>query len=116
MRILFIGGRSIKNDAIIKVLESETDSDIQNVTFDELYSQDDRYLLLILDLLSNAKTFQDYIRIVKEKNISEYLVAMYDRASNLNEQSLKEAGADYCFSLDSDPRELINIIAEINET
>jgi len=116
MRILFIGDQSIRNDAIIKVVESETDQNIQQITFDELHSQDERYLLLILDLLANSRTFEDYIRIVKEEDISDFLVAIYDGSSNLNEQSLKEAGADYCFSLDSDPGELVNIISDVNGT
>lgn len=114
MRILFIGEQSVRNDAIIKVIESETDGDIQQTTFDELQSRDGRCFLLILDLLTHARSFEDYIRIVKEENISDFLVAVYDGSSNLNEQSLKEAGADYCFSLDSDPGELVNIISDVN--
>ena len=114
MRILFVGDQSIRNDAIIKVIESKTDRDIQQITFDELHSQDERYLFLILDLLDNSRSFEDCIRIIKGENISDFLVAIYDGSSNLNEQSLKEAGADYCFSLDSDPRELVNIISDVN--
>lgn len=118
MRILLIGDQSIQNDALTSILNSEDDWEIERITHDQFQdgiSSDRKYQISLIDFISSPYNPDEYMRDIREKKIAEYFVALCeDRFKELNE-SLIEAGANLCFSIDSETDELLQIVSQLNE-
>lgn len=117
MRILLIGDQSIQNDAVKSILDSETGREIWHLTHAEVQdgvAVSEESLVSLVDLNSFPGKPVDYVQYIKEKNLSKYLVALCADHHNGLRKALNEAGADYCFSIDSEPEELIQVISHLN--
>ena len=116
MRILLIGDQSLQNDAIKSILSSEIGRKIWHLTHAQI--QDGmtitkEFLVSLIDLVSFSEQPVEYVQYLKGKNLSKYLVVLHPPKHDGLNNALVEAGADYCFSIDSEPEELIQTISQL---
>lgn len=117
MRILLIGDQSMQNDAVKSILSSEVGCDIRHLTHAEVQdglSITKKYLISLVDLISLSEKQVKHVRDICERKHSKYLIALHDEHYDELKESLLDAGADYCFSIDSEPEELIQVISRLN--
>lgn len=115
MRMLLIGDRSIQNDAVKAILTSEPDWDVKQISHNQIRKNpvDNTFILSIIDLLSSPCEPDRYVQKVSEKRLAEYLIALHAYRHDYQLKTLIEAGADYCFSMDGEPDELLKLISEL---
>jgi DNA-binding NarL/FixJ family response regulator len=116
MWILFIGNQSLQNDAIKSILSSKIDREIWHLTHAQIQNGmtiTKECLVSLVDLVSFPEQPVEYVQYLKGKNLSKYLVALYPPKHDELNDALVEAGADYCFSIDSEPEELIQTISQL---
>lgn len=72
------------------------------------------YLVSLVDLISSPKNPVEYVQDIYEKKLSKYLIALYTSPYNEIKEALHDAGADYCLSIDSNPKELVQLISQLD--
>lgn len=122
MRNLFIGERSLQNDAILEIIQSEINEELYHILPEKLEQDiaeilDGNYNFVIIDLVSAPVESSRYLHKIKQSNGSAKIIGISDSNSNfsLNGQGNQEPGLDYCFSLDADSNEFLQIISKFNK-
>ncbi len=117
MRILLIGDQSIQNDALKAIISSKDDWQVRQLTHQELQEKksiDKQFRLLLIDLTSAPFKPTEYVKAISEKKFSDHLIALHAYLTSLLTEPLLEAGADYCFSLDDEPEDLLDVLSQLD--
>jgi len=74
----------------------------------------EEYLVSLIDLISFPDKPVEYVRHISRENFSKYLIVLYAFQQNRLREELNAVGADFCFSLDSEPEELVQTILQLD--
>ena len=80
----------------------------------EIIGAAEEYLVSLIDLISFPDKPVEYVRHISRENFSKYLIALYAFQQNRLREELNAVGADFCFSLDSEPEELVQTILQLD--
>lgn len=121
MRILFIGNDQLQNQAIMKILTSEGDVGVEhmfpvNLEEQSIESNPHSYKVALVDLTSFQYSPDVCIKLIKENNLSRFVIAMHTYTAVSLISPIIKAGADRYLSLDSSAEELLKAISELNNS
>ena len=117
MRILLIGDQSIQNDAVKSILNTEVSLEVLQMTHAQVQdglSLTKKYFVSLIDLVSLSQNPVEYVRQINEKKLSNHIIALHSSSYDELQEALTDAGADYCFSIDSNPKDLVQLISQLN--
>lgn len=120
MRILLIGDTCLQNDAVKKLLISQGEWEIRQITPSGLINQDsspvhNQFKLSLLDLSSVTDNFEEVIKTVRQIDMAANLVILHDNQPDDLTQKMLAAGADHCLSTNAETEEFIKTISTYTE-
>lgn len=115
MQILLIGERTLFMDSVHKLLSVEDNFEIDRFSYQELQASSEnnrfrKYKVAILDLLSLSEKYTKCVKFVRQQNVSDHLVVLHNDELEEFCESIYQAGADYCFSINSRTEELRSLV------
>lgn len=118
MRILFIGNENLQNEAILEIIKSENDYEIDRVLPVKVEEQavepnPHKYNIALADLNSFPYSPDISIQLIKSNNISDYIIGIHNYEEKKLIQPIMDAGADFYFSVDSSADILLEKIREL---
>lgn len=118
MRILFIGNENIQNEAILEILRSQRDFEVNQLYSIQVEEQalepnSHKYDISLVDLASFPYSPDVGIALVKNNNLADYIIAMHTYTSDKLIEPILKAGADYYLSMDSGANELLDTIKRL---
>lgn len=119
MRILFIGNKNLQNEAILEILKSERNFEINQffpVQIEEQAVEPNphKYAISLVDLTSFPYSPDVSIAMVKKNNLAEHILALHTYTSEQLIAPILNAGADYYFSLNSGASVLLDMIDQLS--
>ena len=119
MRILFIGKDNLQNEAIIKIINAEDDYEVNHVLpvhVEEQAVEPNRhkYKIALADLASFSYRADVSIKLIKSNNLSYKIIAIHNHNEKNIIQLIIDAGADFCFSVNSGGNELLEMIKSLS--
>ena len=114
MRILFIGNKNIQNDAILEIINNEGNFEITQVLSVDVEEHavepnPHSYEVALADLNSFPYGPEVSIKLIKSTNLADRIVALHSYFGEKLIEPIKDAGADFCFSVDSSSEDLLEI-------
>lgn len=121
MRILFIGNENLQNEAILEIIKSENDYEIDRVLPIKVEEQavepnPHKYDVALADLASFSYSPDISIQLIKSNNVSKHIIAIHNYDEKKLIQPIMDAGADFYFSVDSNADGLIEKIREFTDS
>lgn len=119
MRILFIGKDNLQNEAIIKIINAEDDYEVNHVLPVHVEEQavepnPHKYKIALADLASFSYSADVSIKLIKSNNLSDKIIAIHNHNEKNIIQPIIDAGADFCFSVNSGGNELLEMIKSLS--
>ena len=113
MRILFIGNKNLQNEAILEIIKNEDKFKIIHVlpieVEDRMKPNPHIYEVTLIDLNSLSYGPEVIISLIKSSNLSKRTIAIHEFTDEKLIQPIMEAGADFCFSINSGKEELVGL-------
>lgn len=119
MRILYIGNENLQNEAIIGIIDSIEDYEVNHilpvkVNQQALEPKPHKYSIALVDLISFPYSPDVSIKLIRSNQIADRIIAIHNYKGKKLIQRMIDAGADFYFSVDSGANKLLKIISNLS--